>query len=133
MKTFSGQKNPEDASRQSAQGYFATNLAVPGLGSLLGGRKGGLLQLVLGLGGFAITVGCGLHFVYWSLAHWSEYHGVNADLDPLKPLRDLWQQARWPLLGMAMFACSWLWALNTSRALLAEAKRQSTVTAGRSK
>ncbi len=132
MKTFSGQKSPDGASRQNAQGCFATNLAMPGLGSLLGGRKAGLLQLGLGLGGCAITVGCGLHFVYWSLAHWSEYHGVNADPDLLKPLRDLWRQARWPLLGIVMFACAWLWALLTSRSLLAEAKHRSAVAEGRS-
>lgn len=101
---------------------MATNLAVPGLGSLVGGRKVGIPQLVLYLSGFAITVGFGLHFVFWSLAHWSEYHGANAEADPLKPLRDLWQQVRWPLLGIAMFVVSWLWALKTSRSLLADAK-----------
>jgi hypothetical protein len=103
---------------------MATNLAVPGLGSLVGGKKIGLLQLALCLAGFVLTLGFGLRFVFWSLAHWSEYHGANADVDPFKPLRDLWQQARWPLLGMALFGISWFWALLTSRSLLAETENK---------
>lgn len=128
MKTFSGQKNHEDASRQNARGYLASNLVMPGLGSIASGRKVvGLSQLALSLASFAMTLGCGVRFIYWSLAHWSEYHGPNAGAggDPLKPLLDLWEQARWPLLGIAMFAISWLWALVTSRSLLAAATPKS--------
>jgi hypothetical protein len=129
MKIFSGPKSPDPAGRQHAQGCLASNLALPGLGSLAGGRKVGLCQLGLGLSGFAISLGTGLHFVYWSLAHWSEYHGANAVPfeDPLQPLRDLWQQARWPLLGIGLFLCSWFWALATSRSLLAAAKMKPPV------
>ncbi len=122
MKIFSGPKSPDGAQRQTAQGWLATNLVMPGAGSLAGGRKVGLLQLVLCLAGFALTLVFGVRFIYWSLAHWSEYHGANADIDPFKPLRDLWQQARWPLLGIALFALSWLWALATSRSLLVDSK-----------
>ena len=35
---------------------MATNLAVPGLGSLVGGRKVGVLQIALYLAGFVITI-----------------------------------------------------------------------------
>jgi hypothetical protein len=104
---------------------MATNLAVPGLGSLVGKRKVGVLQIALYLAGFVITIIFGLRFVYWSLAHWSEYHGPNADADPIKTLSDLWQHARWPFLGIAMCFSSWLWALVTSRSLLAEIKTKS--------
>ena len=46
-------------------------------------------------------------------------------MDPIKTLSDLWHQARWPFLGIAMcFSSSWLWALVTSRSLLAEIKNQ---------
>jgi hypothetical protein len=127
MKIFSGQKSPDDGGTQKAQGCLATNLVMPGLGSLAGGRKVGVLQLALCLAGFAFTVGFGFRFIYWSLAHWSEYHGANAAADPFKPLRDLWQQARWPLLGIVMFWFSWLWALITSRSLLAESKAKNAV------
>jgi len=125
MKIFSGPEKPDDTGLQKARGCLATNLALPGLGSLAGGRKVGLIQLCLCLGGFALTLGFGVRFVYWALAHWSEYYGANAELDPLKPLRDLWQHARWPALGIVLFACSWLWAMHTSRSLLLESKTNS--------
>jgi hypothetical protein len=122
MKTFSGGESHDDASRQKARGYLATNVVMPGLGSLAGGRKVGLMQLGLSLASFAMTIGCGLNFIYWSITHWSEYHGANAGLDPLKTLGDLWQHARWPLLGISLFLLSWLWAMITSRSLLQKPK-----------
>jgi hypothetical protein len=125
MKIFSGLNALDEAGRQKAQGCLATNLAVPGLGSLVGGRKVGVLQIALYLSGFVITICFGLRFVYWSLAHWSEYHGPNADTDPLKTLHDLWQHARWPFLGVAMCGLAWFWAMATSRSLFAESKSKN--------
>jgi hypothetical protein len=124
MKISSEPKSHDNPARQKAQGCMATNLALPGLGSLAGGKKIGVLQLALCLASFAITLGFGARFIFWSLANWSEYHGANADMDPFKPLLDLWRQARWPLLGIALFGISWFWALLTSRALLAESKNE---------
>ena len=109
---------------------MASNLAVPGLGSLVGGRKVGILQMALYLSGFGITIGFGLQFVYWSLAHWSEYHGPNAEADPIKTLVDLWQHARWPFLGIGMCLLSWCWSLVTSRSLLAETEAKNAVVQG---
>ena len=102
-------------------------MALPGVGSLAGGRKVGLLQLGLCLAGFGLTLGFGIRFVFWGLAHWSEFYGQTSDPDPdpFKPLLDVWQQARWPLLGIILFACAWIWALRTSWSLLAEAKKQN--------
>lgn len=121
MKTFSGPKN-HDAARQTAQGCFASNLVMPGVGSLAGGRKVGIAQLSLCGIGFILTLATGVRFIFWALAHWSEFHDPNASADPMQPLRDLWQHARWPVLGMVLFAVAWFWALFTSRSLLAEAK-----------
>ena len=126
MKIFSVRANPEPADHQTAQGCLATNLVMPGLGSLAGGRKIGLPQLALCLAGFAITLGFGLPFIYWALAHWSEFYGSEPIPDPLAPLRDLWQHARWPLLGIGLFALSWVWALLTSWSLLAKAKARNS-------
>ena len=131
MKTFSGQKNHDNA-RQTAQGCFASNLVMPGLGSLAGGRKVGLPQLALCLLGFAITLGFGVRFIFWSLAHWSEFYGSTLPADPLAPLRDLWQQARWPLLGIFLFIVAWFWALLTSRSLLAKTKTDNAGDQGHS-
>jgi hypothetical protein len=120
MKTFSGQKSPDAPALQKAQGYLATNLAVPGLGSLVAGRKVGLLQMVLYLSGFVITMVCGIRFVHWSLAHWTEYHNPNAD--PVEALAAMWQHVRWPFLGVAMCLLAWFWSWQTSRSLLAATK-----------
>ena len=127
MKTFSGPKNHDAAGRKTAQGYAATNVVLPGLGSLTAGRKVGFIQLVLCLGGFGMTLGFGMRFVFWALAHWSEFQNANPDVDPLKNLRDLWDQARWPLLGIFMFLVSWLWALSTSRSLLIKSRDKSAI------
>jgi hypothetical protein len=125
MKIFSGKKNPDQTSLENARGCFASNLAMPGLGSLAGGRKIGFLQLGLSLASFGITLGFGFRFIYWALAHWAEFYQPTPDADPFQPLRDLWHQARWPLLGIALFAVAWGWTLLTSWALLAEAKKKN--------
>jgi hypothetical protein len=123
MKTSSGPKSPDDPARQKARGYWATNLAIPGLGSLVGGRKVGVVQLVLYLSGFAITMVFGIRFVNWSLANWSEYHNPNTD--PMAALSAMWAHARWPFLGVAMCLLAWCWSLLTSRSLLAESKSKN--------
>jgi hypothetical protein len=122
MKIFSARASPDTDAVQKAQGCLATNLALPGLGSLAGGRKIGVFQLILCFAGFAISLGCGVRFVFWTLAHWSEFYGPDGEPDPLIRLHNLWQQARWPFLGVALFAVSWFWSLLTSWSLLAEAK-----------
>jgi hypothetical protein len=107
---------------EKARGFLASNLVMPGSGSLAAGRRVGLWQLGLCLFGFGLSLACGVRFVYWALAHWAEFHGAVDFDDPFKPLRDLWMQARWPLLGIGLFGVSWLWALSTSRSLLKAAK-----------
>ena len=122
MKIYSGKNAPDGVNRETAQGCMASNLALPGLGSLAGGRKIGLFQLGLCFAGFGLTLGFGVPFVSWALSHWSEIYGAGDLNDPFKPLRDIWRQARWSLLGILLFAVSWSWALLTSRSILAEAK-----------
>jgi hypothetical protein len=124
MKTFSAPKNPDLSAREAAQGYLTANLAVPGLGSVIAGRKVGFVQMTIYFSGFALTSFFGLRFVLWALLHWSAFYGEfnNPDTDFLSALTDLWQRTRWAFLGIILFAISWLWALATSRRLLAEAK-----------
>jgi hypothetical protein len=124
MKTFLAPKNHDAGSVQAAQGCLATNLALPGLGSLVGGRKIGYVQLGICLAGFALSLLFGVRLIYWQLAHWSEFYGPNpADL--LVRLHDLWREGRWAVLGMALFVIALLWSLLTSRSLLAEAKKRA--------
>lgn len=122
MKTSSGRESHDDPGVEKARGYVASNAVLPGLGSLAAGRKVGVVQLGLCLGGFALTLGAGVPFISWSLAHWAQFWSPNPDNDPFAPLIDLWHHARWPLAGIAVFSVSWLWSLLTSRSLLADAK-----------
>ncbi|HEY4417122.1 MAG TPA: hypothetical protein VGO57_15645 [Verrucomicrobiae bacterium] len=126
MKTFSVQKKPELTARQAAQGCLTANLAVPGLGSLVAGRKVGLIQMAIYFCGFALTLFFGLRFVFGALSNWSAFYGEFHDpnMDALAALNDLWRRTHWALLGITLFAVSWLWALATSWTLLAEAKKQ---------
>lgn len=123
MKIFSAHANSESSSREIARGYFTTNLVVPGLGSLAGGRKIGYLQLVLCYAGQGVTLVFGIRLILWSLAHWSEIYGPNA-ADPLAGLREIWPHFRLPLLGIILFGVAWFWALVTSYHLLNDAKRK---------
>jgi H+/gluconate symporter-like permease len=128
MKTSSASKNPERTTRQIAQGCLTANLAVPGLGSVVAGRKVGYAQMAVYFTGFLLTVIFGLRFVYWALANWSAFQTElhDPEASPLATLSDLWQRTHWALLGIALFAIAWPWALLTSRTLMAEAQKNHT-------
>ena len=123
MKISSAPANREVPAREVARGCFTTNLAIPGLGSVIGGRKIGYLQMAVCFSGQAITLIFGIRFIFWSLAHWTEVHHPNED-DPLAPLRLIWHELRLPLLGIALYAIAFFWALLTSYLLLNAAKRK---------
>lgn len=108
-------------SPQTAWGCLTTNLAVPGFGSLLAGRPIGYLQAILGLLGLAVTLGFGIRFCWWFFENWSRMQDPAAD--PVVVLAELWRTVRWPLLGIGLFAVSWLWALGTSWTIVREARR----------
>jgi hypothetical protein len=123
MKISSARANHESSAQETARGCFTTNLVIPGLGSLVGGRKIGYLQLVLCYLGEGITLIFGVRLIYWTLAHWSTIYHPNTE-DPLAALHEMWPQMRLPLLGILLFAIAWLWALLTSYQLLGEAKQK---------
>jgi hypothetical protein len=107
-------------SRQTAWGCLTTNLALPGLGSLLAGRVSGYPQAALGLSGLALTLIFGARFILWYIANWASLH--NPDADPLAMLGDLWLALRWPLLSFGIFLLGFLWALATSLQILGSAR-----------
>jgi hypothetical protein len=124
MKTFLAKKNPELSPREAAQGCLTANLAVPGLGSILVGRKVGFIQMAVYFAGFGLTFTFGLRLIYSVLSNWSafyaEFNGPDADI--LSAMSDLWHRIRWAFLGFFLFLVSWTWALATSRTVMAEAK-----------
>jgi len=116
MKLSLALGNRDTLDRQTAQVCMATNLGLPGFGSLMAGRAVGYAQAALTLAGFALTIVGGLQFFVWFFANGSKFNDPMAD--PVDNLRTLWLAVRWPLLGLALFGVSWLWALATSFAIL---------------
>lgn len=108
-------------SRQTAWGCLTSNLALPGSGSLVAGRVSGYAQLVLAVGGMAMSLGFGLRFMFWYFANYSRFHDPQAD--QFAALGDLWLACRWPLVGFAVFATGWLWGLATGLHIVQEAKK----------
>ncbi len=114
-----GRRRPLD--RAAAWGCLTANLVVPGTGTLAGGRRSGYAQGVLALAGTGLTLVFGVRFLAWYAANYARLQ--QEDLDPFAVLGEIWLAVRWALLGMALFALAWLWALGSSLLLLREARR----------
>jgi hypothetical protein len=129
MKTFLAKRNPDLSPHEAAQGCLTANLAVPGLGSVLVGRKVGFVQMAIYFSGFALTLTFGLRLIYWVLSHWSAFYAefYSPGADVLAAMSDLWHRIRWALLGIGLFLISWIWALSTSRTVLAEANSKKDI------
>jgi hypothetical protein len=114
-----GQRRPLD--RQTAWGCLTANLVgVPGLGSLAAGRRSGYGQMLLSVGGLAISGAFGVRFILWFISNSSQAN--QGDDAGLEQLGGIWLHLRWALLGIVIFVCGWLWALSSSLSILAEAK-----------
>ena len=105
---------------QTARGCAGTNLALPGFGSLMAGRKVGYPQAALTVVGFVLTMWFVVRFGIFVFKNWSALYGEQAD--PLQTLVEIWRAARWSLLGMVFFAISMLWAIGTNAKILRSAK-----------
>ncbi|MSU57261.1 MAG: hypothetical protein EXS35_03610 [Pedosphaera sp.] len=102
---------------------MATNVALPGFGSLAAKRAVGWPQAALTVIGFALSAIFGLRFLLWFLKNISALYG--ADSDPVETLLSIWTAVRWALLGIGLFAISWLWAAATNATILRSAKRET--------
>jgi hypothetical protein len=99
----------------------ATNLALPGFGSLLARRAVGYPQAALTVVGFGLTAWFGVRFGIWYFQNSAALR--DADSDPVENLIEIWLGVRWALLGFALFGTSWLWSLSTSSAILRSARQ----------
>jgi hypothetical protein len=116
MKISLALGDPKALSRQTALGCLTTNLAMPGFGSLIAGRRVGYVQAAIYLASFVVTILLGTRFIYWALQNWAWVHGEQGD--QLDAMAAMWKMARWPLIGILGFVVSWLWALATSLAIV---------------
>ena len=121
MKISLALGNREALSPQTARGCAATNLALPGFGSLMAGRRVGYIQAALTIVGFALTMLFGVKFILWYLGNWSNLNSSGAD--PLEMMMRVGHEVRWAALGIALFAVDWLWALTTNASILRPAPK----------
>ena len=126
MKISLALGNRKALSRQTAWGCLTTNLAMPGFGSLVGGRRVGYPQAALCLAGMVLTMVLGMRFILWTLANWSRLHGPQAD--PFGAMTETFGAARGALLGILVFGISWLWALITSFSIVQDARKTEAST-----
>lgn len=108
-------------SRQTAWGCLTSNLALPGSGSLLAGRRSGYPQLALAMAGLLVITIFGLRFILWALANWSRLHAPEAD--PVESLLEIWLHLRLALLGFGIALIAWIWTLLTGLSILASAPK----------
>lgn len=120
MKTSSARETPDAPSAQTARGCAATNLALPGFGSLLARRAVGYPQAALTVVGFGLTAWFGVRFGFWYFQNSAALR--DADGDPVQNLIEMWLGVRWALLGMALYGVSWLWSLSTNVSILRSAR-----------
>jgi hypothetical protein len=96
---------------RAAWAALSTNLLVlPGLGSLMAGRKVGWLQAAVALVGAALSL--------WWLGLFAR-EWMQLGLIPLENPPEL----RTGLAGIGVFAAAWLWSLVTSLDGVARARR----------
>ncbi len=100
---------PRLPKRNDAWGCLFANLAVPGLGTFVGGaRLTGLLQMVLSQAGFALAS-------LWAL--WAGGTWIRTGVLPVQPGRMLWLG----LGGSLVFLVALVWSLGSSLCLLQQA------------
>jgi hypothetical protein len=118
-----GERRP--LSRQTAWGCLTTNIALPGFGSLVAGRKSGYAQALLSIGGMVVSVIFGVRALLWMLANWSRMH--DPAVDQFAVMGEMWAVLRWAFLGIAIFGLGWLWALASSFGIVRSANTDSAV------
>ncbi len=102
---------PQPPDRRTARAFLATNLLVlPGAGTLMAGRKVGILQAAFALAGVALP----LPWLAEWIVHWIQTREVLIEISPL-----FWMA----LAGVALFAVAWFWSLKSGLSILREASR----------
>lgn len=108
-------------SRETALSCLTANLALPGSGSLVAGRRSGYFELLLAFIGTALTLVFVIRFLIWFGQNWNSLH--HQDADPFTTFRDMWMAGRWAFLGIFIFLLAIGWSLLTSLQILRSARK----------
>jgi len=114
---FSAPPNPKPAKRPSAWVCAAINqLAFPGLGSILAGRRVGYFQAAIMIAGFSLSMGFMLWFFICAL------RGLAAQ--DASHFAEQWRPYAWAgQSGLALCLLAWGWALASSISMIRAAAR----------
>lgn len=113
-RIFLAHRNRVPHDRATAWACLTANLFVlPGLGSWLAGKSIGWLQMALALAGLGLTI----LWPIWFVKMWVTFHEVPTDLGP---------HFGKALVGMALFAIAWTWALASSLSILRDVGSEKT-------
>jgi hypothetical protein len=118
MRTSSGAPNRPLAKRSHAVLWALINqLAFPGLGTLMMGRRVGYVQATIMLAGFCLTMG----FLLWYLVCVGRY-AAHPNWEEAK-FTSLYRPYKWSLYwGLGFCAAAWVWALFSSIAMVRAAR-----------
>jgi hypothetical protein len=98
---------------------IVNQLAFPGLGTLMMGRRVGYAQAAIMVAGFCLTMG----FLVWYLICVGRY-AANPSWDETK-FTSLYRPHQWSLYwGLGLCAAAWVWALFSSIAMLREGREK---------
>lgn len=100
----------------------ANQLALPGLGTVLAGRKIGYVQLLLSAIGLTLTSA----FIAWSVPNMGDWLNVPQDDQQILANFEKWKP--WlavAFAGIAIVAVSWIWALFSSRSILNDSAKST--------
>jgi hypothetical protein len=102
---------PKLLTRAQAWQLLLANVAMPGSGSLMAGRRVGYFQIVLAVIAMAIstveTIRTGLWYIH-------NYDRLNSSSDPFGVLIELGKHLIGPVVGLGIFVLAILWAVVTS-------------------
>jgi hypothetical protein len=109
-------------SRRQGVTYFLVNqLACPGIGTIMAGRKIGFVQAAVMIGGFCLTLAFGL--MYISAVYKFALDGSATE--------EKWKAMQPPLWmgigGFALCGVAWFWSLFSSFQILHESRRHQSV------
>lgn len=111
-------------SRETALGLLATNVAMPGFGTILAGKVvTGAMQAVLAFAGVAVSTIYGIRMIGWMFSNWERLHDPYGD--PVAMLGEMWLAIRWPLAGLLCFGFAWAWSMLSSWSLLRKTRNRS--------
>ena len=120
MKISSGAPKPSPVKAPVWVWVLTNQLAFPGLGTIMAGRRVGYPQAAIMLAGFFLSMGFLVWFIVCAL-RWAGHQEWSEE-----EFRALYRPYNWALYwGIGLCTISWVWALFSSISLLRQSQSQA--------